>query len=46
MRDLIIGYVFIFVAIAVFVASVFFREGKLRRRLQDLQEELKDLPRR
>jgi CcmD family protein len=42
MRDLIIGYAFIFIALFGFLASLFSRKRKLRRRITDLKEELRD----
>ena len=41
MRDLIIGYVFIFIALLGFLVSIAFRKRKLHKRIQDLEEELR-----
>ena len=42
MRDLIIGYIFIFVALLGFLVSLFQRSRRLQKRVQDLKEELRD----
>jgi len=42
MRDLIIGYVFIFASLIGFLVSLFQRNRRLQKRVQDLKEELRD----
>jgi CcmD family protein len=42
MRDLIIGYIFIFAALLGFLVSLFQRSRRLQKRVQDLKEELRD----
>jgi len=41
-RDVVIGYGFIFAAMFTFIGSMFVRQRKLLRRLADLKEELRD----
>ena len=42
MRDLIIGYIFIFAALLGFLVSLFQRSRRLQKRVQDLKEELRE----
>ena len=42
MRDLAIGYIFIFAALFTFIGSIFARRSKLEKKRRDLQEELQD----
>jgi hypothetical protein len=42
MRDLIIGYVFIFASLIGFLVSLIQRNRRLQKRVQDLKEELRD----
>ena len=42
MRDLIIGYIFIFAALLGFLVSLFQRSRRLQKRVRDLKEELRD----
>ena len=46
MRDVAIGYGFIFFAMFTFLGSVFFRQKRLLRRRTDLKEELRDSSRK
>lgn len=40
MRDLILGYVFIFAAVFTFIGSIYARRRKLEKKKKDLKEEL------
>jgi hypothetical protein len=42
MRDVAIGYVFISTAMLILWISIVVRKGKLKRRLSDLKEELRE----
>jgi hypothetical protein len=42
MRDVAIGYIFISTAVLILWISIVVRKGKLKRRLTDLKEELRE----
>ena len=42
MRDVAIGYIFISTVVLILWISIVVRKGKLKRRLSDLKEELRE----